>query len=112
MLDGTGDPASNIQLGRDGLAGLADLVRVRDPAGVDSGTGSADRGAQRISQRLDVGLKAFRTTDAAAAGNDDVGAFQIDDLFGGVTDLAQQLCPDLLFGNMEVFADDISFFAL
>ena len=37
VLDGAGNASSNVQLRRNGLAGLADLVRVRIPAGVDGG---------------------------------------------------------------------------
>ena len=38
VLDGTRYAGGDVELRRDGLAGLADLVRVRIPAGVDRGT--------------------------------------------------------------------------
>src|SRR5688500_13195271 len=42
VLDGTGDAVGHVQLGRDGLAGLPDLERVRVPAGVDRGARGTD----------------------------------------------------------------------
>src|SRR6516165_10196806 len=44
VLDRAGDPGGQVQLRRHGLAGLADLRRVRVPAGVDDGAGRGDRG--------------------------------------------------------------------
>ena len=78
VLDSAGDAAGNIQLGADGLAGLANLMGVGDPASVNGSTGGADNAAQSISQRLDGGLEALGAAQATAAGHDDVGAFQVD----------------------------------
>src|SRR5687768_16224125 len=53
VLDRPGDPAGDVELRRDGLARLADLSRVRVPAGVDDGPRRADRTAQRLRELLD-----------------------------------------------------------
>ena len=53
VLDRAGDAGGDVQLRRDRLAGLADLVAVRIPAGVDRGTRGADGGAERVGERLD-----------------------------------------------------------
>ena len=53
VLDGAGDAVGDVQLRRDGLAGLADLVGVRVPARVDRGAGGADGGAEGVGQVLD-----------------------------------------------------------
>src|SRR5918997_2107614 len=42
VLDGPGDPGGQIELRRDRLAGLADLRRIRVPAGVHHGAGRRD----------------------------------------------------------------------
>ena len=54
MLDRAGDADGDVELGRDDLAGLADLLVVRRIAGVDRGARGADGGAQLVGQRLDV----------------------------------------------------------
>jgi hypothetical protein len=45
-----GDPGGEIQLRRDGLAGLAHLVAVRVPAGVDGRPGRPHRGAEQVGE--------------------------------------------------------------
>src|SRR5206468_12502181 len=54
VLDRARDAGREIQLWRDGLAGLADLTGVREPAGVDHRAGRRDRGvaAERLRQLL------------------------------------------------------------
>ena len=47
VLDRAGDPGREVQLRRDGLAGLADLRRVRIPAGVDDRARRRDRACCR-----------------------------------------------------------------
>src|SRR3954447_23864908 len=52
VLDRARDAERDVELRRDGLAGLADLRGVWIPAGVDDGTGRADRAAERLRQLL------------------------------------------------------------
>ena len=73
MLDGAGDADGDVELGLDGLAGLADLLGVGAPAGVDDGAGGSDGGTELVGERFDVLGEAFGAADAAAAGDDDVG---------------------------------------
>ena len=53
VLDRAGDAVRDVQLRRDRLAGLADLERVRHPAGVDGGARGADGRAERVGEALD-----------------------------------------------------------
>ena len=48
MLDGTGDAGRDVQLRRDLLARLADLIGVRVPAGVDRGARGTDGGTEGV----------------------------------------------------------------
>src|SRR4029077_407479 len=50
VLDGAGDAERDVELRRDGLARLADLGRVRLPAGVDDGPRGSDRAAERLRE--------------------------------------------------------------
>src|SRR3954452_4950111 len=79
VLDRAGDARGEVQLRRDGLARLADLRRVRVPAGVDHRTGGRDGGvaAERLGQVLGE-LEALGLAQAAAAGHQDVGALDVD----------------------------------
>src|SRR5215218_4076183 len=74
VLDGAGDAGRQVELGRDGLAGLADLRRVRVPAGVDHGARGRHGAvaAEGLGQRLDE-LEALGLAEAAAAGDEHVG---------------------------------------
>ena len=49
VLDRARDPDRDVELRRDGLAGLADLRRVRVPAGVDDRARRRDRAAERCA---------------------------------------------------------------
>ena len=53
VLDRARDADRDVELGRDDLAGLADLVVVRHEAGVDRGARGADRGAELVGERLE-----------------------------------------------------------
>ena len=60
MLDSTGNAQSNVQLRMYGLAGLTNLMVSRQPAGVDSSTGTANNAAEQASQlfsQLDAGVR-------------------------------------------------------
>ena len=70
VLDGAGDTQGDVDLGMDGLTGLADLMVSGDPAGVHAGTGGAHDAAQDLSQllsQLDAALDIL--ADAAANGD-------------------------------------------
>ena len=49
MLDSTGNAQSNVQLRMYGLAGLTNLVVSRQPAGVDSSTGTTNNAAEQAT---------------------------------------------------------------
>ena len=72
VLDRAADPEGEVELGLDDLAGLADLLGVRDPAGVDGRPRRPDGAAERVGDLLDD-LEAVRAADPAAAGDDDPG---------------------------------------
>ena len=73
VLDGAGDADGNVELGLNGLAGLADLLGVGAPAGVDDGAGGSDGSAELVGESFDVLGEAFGAANAATAGDDDVG---------------------------------------
>ena len=74
-----GDAGRQVQLRRDGLARLADLGGVGVPAGVDHGARGRHGAvaAERLGQRLDE-LEALGLAQAAAAGDEHVGALDVD----------------------------------
>ncbi len=72
VLDRAGDAERDVELRRDDLAGLADLRRVRVPAGVDDGARRADRAAERARELLGE-REVLGRAEAAAAGDDHVG---------------------------------------
>ena len=101
MLDGAGDTQGDVDLGMDGLTGLADLMVSSDPAGVHAGTGGAHDAAQDLSQllsQLDAALDIL--ADAAAHGHDEVGADQVNQLLGSLHDL-HYLGLDVGLGEVE-----------
>src|SRR4051812_12739669 len=79
VLDRAGDARREVQLRCDRLACLADLRRVGIPAGVDHGARGRDgavapeRGRELLAQ-----LEALGLAQAAAAGDQDVGALDVD----------------------------------
>src|SRR5258706_7229309 len=97
VLDRAGDPEREIERGLDDLAGLADLLGVRDPARVDRGPGRAD-GATELGRELLDDLEPVRATDTTSAGDDDPslldrggdagGLDPIDDLDEGQRELS------------------------
>ena len=70
MLDRAADPEREVELRLDDLAGLADLLGVRDPARIDRRTRRADRAAERRGELADE-REPVRAADAAAARDDD-----------------------------------------
>ena len=63
-------PEREVELRLDDLAGLADLLGVRDPARVDRRARRPDRAAERLGELLDE-LEPLGAADAATAGDDD-----------------------------------------
>jgi len=76
MLHRAGDADGEINIRLDGLAGLADLHGVGHPAGVDCGAAGADGAAEDIGEILEQ-VELLFALEAAAAGDDDLGAFQL-----------------------------------
>ena len=70
MLDGSGDADGEIELGRDGLAGAADLALHGKPAVVADGARGGEFGAERLGELLDE-RDVLLLADAAADGDDD-----------------------------------------
>src|SRR4051794_32856042 len=77
VLDRAGDARGQVQLRRDGLARLTDLRGVGVPAGVDHRAGGGDGAAERVGELL-AELEALGLTEAAAAGDQDVGVLDVD----------------------------------
>src|SRR4051794_11566263 len=77
VLDRAGDAGREVELRRDGLARLADLRRVRVPAGVDDRARRGDRATERAGELLER-LEALGVAEAAAAGDEDVGVLDVD----------------------------------
>jgi len=53
MLDGAGDADREVKLRRDDLAGLADLVVIRDKTGVDRSTAGTEGGTELVGERFE-----------------------------------------------------------
>ena len=77
MLNRAADTVGDVQIGRDSPAGLSDLVRVGNPAGVDGRTARPNSRAQRLGQ-CDDGRKAFRSAYAAPARDNDTRVVEAD----------------------------------
>src|SRR4029077_4262867 len=76
VLDRAGDARREVQLRRDGLARLADLRRVRVPAGVDDRARGGDGAAERTGELL-AQLEALGLAEAAAPGHEHVGVLDV-----------------------------------
>ena len=70
VLYGAGDPARDVEIRGDALAGLADLVGVRSPTLIGDDAGAADRRAREIGERFDRGEALLGTDTPAAAHHD------------------------------------------
>ena len=80
MLDRAGNADRDIEVWRDDLAGLADLIVVGRIAGVDRGARGADRGAELVGERIEQSVELVGRTERAAAGDDDRGAGELGPL--------------------------------
>ncbi|KAF1854083.1 hypothetical protein Lal_00005300 [Lupinus albus] len=76
MLDGARDADGDIEVRRDDLAGLADLIVVRDEAGIDGGAAGTDGGPQLVGDGFQQ-VEIVARLHAAPAGNDDAGRGQL-----------------------------------
>ena len=76
VLGGARDPAGHVDGRLHGLAGLADLVRVGHPAGVDDGPAGAGGAVEQLGQLLDQGVVG-RLAEAAPARDDDRGLVEL-----------------------------------
>ena len=76
VLGGAGDAGGDVDGRLHDLAGLADLVAVGHPAGVDDGPRRAGRALQQLGQLLDH-LVLAGLAEAAAAGHDDGGLVEL-----------------------------------
>src|SRR5215472_13526157 len=70
VLDGARDPDGDVQLRRNGLAGLAHLMAVRYPSCIDDGTRRSDGTAERFCELLDD-VEVLGPAEPATAGDDD-----------------------------------------
>src|SRR5688572_11965511 len=76
VLRGARDAAGDVDVGLDDLAGLADLHRVRHPAGVDDRPRGSRRALQQPGELFDH-LELAGLTEPAAARHDDVGLVEL-----------------------------------
>src|SRR3954464_5238643 len=79
MLDRAGDADGDVEVRRHHLAGLADLVVVGHVARVDGRAAGTETGAELVGQGLEH-LEVLAARQAAAAGDDDLGAGELGPL--------------------------------
>jgi len=95
MLDRTRDTDGDVKLRRDDLAGLANLIIVRDKAGIDSRTACTERRTELVGERFKQGVVVLATAQSATTGDDNLrgtefgalglGQFAVDEgALGGV----------------------------
>ena len=101
VLDGAADAEREIELGRDGLAGAADLAVHGEPAFVADGARGADFAAHELREFFGEG-NIFRRFDAAADGNEDGRLREVDGLLG-FAEKVERLGADLLW--LQIHAD-------
>ena len=76
MLNRARDANRDVKLWRDDLAGLANLVIIRDKSGVDRCTTGAKGGTKLVGERLEQFMVVLAAAHAAATGNDNLGGAQ------------------------------------
>src|SRR3954447_9950369 len=77
VLDRARDAGGEVELRPDGLAGLADLRRVRVPPGVDARARRRDRAAERARELLEL-LEALGLAEPASTGDEHVRVLDVD----------------------------------
>ena len=106
VLDSAGDAQSDVNLGVNGLTGLAHLVVSSDPAGIHAGAAGTNHAAQNLGQLLGQLDALFHIlADAAAHGHDEIGANQVNQLLGSLHHL-HHLGLDVGGGQLESGMDD------
>ena len=98
VLDGAGDADGEVYLGRDGLAGTADLALHGEPAVVADRARGGEFGSKNLRQFFDNGQIVF-FLDTATDGDDEFGGAQIDGALGFAERLIR-LAADL--GGVEL----------
>ena len=109
MLDGARDADRDIDVGRDDLAGLADLIVVGGEARVHRRAAGADRGTELVRERLDERVELLFRAERTAAGDDHRGAGELGTrrLLGLGTDEAR---PALVAGRGDGFDAGVAAF--
>ncbi|GAB1461602.1 hypothetical protein MASR2M50_33770 [Thauera sp.] len=97
MLDRARDADRDVELRRDDLAGLADLVVVGHVAGVDRGARGAQRGAELVGERLEELVVVVAAAQATTARDDDLGSAELGAL--ALDDLAADQRGDAQVGR-------------
>src|SRR2546425_1480659 len=72
VLDRAADAGGDVQLGRDDLAGLADLPVVRGVARVDRGAACTERGAELVRERGEYLVELVARAERTPTGDDDL----------------------------------------
>ena len=80
VLDGAGNTDGNVKLRGDDLAGLTDLIVIGHKAGIDGGTGGAQRCTELVGERFEQGVVVFATAQTTTAGDDDLGGTEFGTL--------------------------------
>ncbi len=76
VLDRSGNADRDIDVRRDDLAGLADLIIVGRIAGIDRSSRGSDRRSELVGERVEQAVELVVGAEGAAAGDDDLGAGQ------------------------------------
>src|SRR5688500_4111179 len=76
VLDRAGDAGGEIELRRHRLAGLADLRRVRRPAGIDDRAGRSDGATERFGELVCDG-EIVRISESTARADQEVGVLDV-----------------------------------
>ena len=80
-------------------------MRVGQPARVDEGAGATDGGAEGV-RKVAYDLEALRAADSAAAGDDDLRAFEVDRFIADLVDDFDDLRADVFRRHVDGFARD------
>src|SRR4051794_11632590 len=107
VLDRARDAGREVELRRHGLARLADLGGIREPARVDDRPGRRHRAAEHAGELLEL-LEALRLAEPAAAGHEDLGVLDVDlgaallaaRDHGGAERMRSELPRDVLHGGV------------
>ena len=104
MLDGSGYTESEIEIGADGLAGLAHLTVMRHDACIDHCPGCGHLRSEYVGQFLQL-CETLLAAYSAAAGDEDLGLGDIH-LVLLLTHLLDEADPDLGVVKLGLETDD------